>query len=229
MDLPTKVTCMAVINMRKKAYRIACRSAYNGSKNRTFTQLDKLLTLRDYRIFWSMINLLKHNSGTNTQNINTYGKKSLSSSPTTYTISQAQHDVKHKLDQLRGDGLSANDYPMTKQMLGSHMKSLRSGCAPGHDGLLAEHTKYAIVSDVIAYLLCTMFNIQSGVVPNSIHQGTLVPILRKPSLDPSLAKIYRSIVVSVVFSSILEMHILECSGQHQFHNTNIAVSLVYEL
>ena len=100
------------------------------SKNRTYAQLDKWLTLRDHRKFWSMIRVFKNsNIATTTQdiNINTLtshfmNKCSSMSTSVTDTISQAHQDVRNNSDLLRGSVFSASDHLMTKQMLCSYIK-----------------------------------------------------------------------------------------------------------
>ncbi len=59
------------------------------------------------------------------------------------------------------------------------------------------------LSDI--FTLCVRF----GVLPDTFYCGILVPILKKPNIDPSIAKHYCPIVISTVFSKLMEMAILE--------------------
>ena len=50
-------------------------------------------------------------------------------------------------------------------------------------------------------------------MPDSFLTGMLVPIIKKSNIDPSDPASYKPVVVSVMFSKLLELHILDsCSG-----------------
>ncbi len=85
------------------------------------------------------------------------------------------------------------------------------------------------------FTLCVRF----GVLPDTFYCGILVPILKKPNIDPSIAKHYRPVVISTVFSKLMEMAILEDSSEHDFNmlqfgfvskrGTNTAISLANDV
>ena len=64
----------------------------------------------------------------------------------------------------------------------------------------------------------------------------LVPLLKKPTMDPSVPNNYRPVTISSTLSKLLEVYILEVCGHHDFNDlqfgfisgrgTNMAVSLV---
>ncbi len=60
--------------------------------------------------------------------------------------------------------------------------------------------------------------IRYGIVPESFCKGLLIPLLKKPNSDPSIPKNCRPIVISTTLSKILEIHILEQCGEHEFHD-----------
>jgi len=55
------------------------------------------------------------------------------------------------------------------------------------------------------FTLCIRF----GVVPSSFGKGLLIPILKKPTLDPSVPKNYRPVTISSTLSKILELYMLD--------------------
>ena len=55
-------------------------------------------------------------------------------------------------------------------------------------------------------------------MPTSFTSGLLIPLLKKPTCDASIARNYRPIVVSTAFSKILEMYTLEECGCHDFED-----------
>ena len=120
-----------------------------------------------------------------------------------------------------------------------YIKQLRNGCAPGVDGIVPEYLKFSLDSDMPLYLsnllsVCMVF----GIVPDSLCEGILLPIIKKTTAGPGSAKNYRQITLSVIFSKLLEYHILDLCTQlpslSQFgfipgRGTNMAISLVNDI
>ena len=107
-----------------------------------------------------------------------------------------------------------NDFTITVSSLKRYIRKLKHGCAPGGDGITPEHVKYASETDFVSHL-CSLFTIcfRFGVVPCSFVNGILVPLLKKPSLDASVAKNYRPVILSTIFSKLIELCILDkCSN-----------------
>ena len=78
-----------------------------------------------------------------------------------------------------------------------------------------------------------------GVTPTSFNYGMLVPLLKKSTLDLTVAKHYRPVIVSTTFSKILELYVLYESNPDIFNDyqfgfvknrgTNNAVSVVHDI
>ena len=129
---------------------------------------------------------------------------------------------------------------LSEQAVRMHIKNLKSGCAAGIDGIQAEHLKFAIHTDLMFHP-CDLLSIcvAYGVVPDTFCKGILVPILKKPSVDPKTARNYRPITISVMFSKVLEKLVLnECdysimtSSQYGFlphRSTNMAISVAHDV
>ena len=62
--------------------------------------------------------------------------------------------------------------------------------------------------------ICVRF----GIVPVSFAEGLLVPLLKKPNVDPSVPKNYRPIIISTTFSKLIELIILDACSSHQFED-----------
>ena len=82
--------------------------------------------------------------------------------------------------------------------------------------------------------VCMVF----GIVPDSFCEGILLPIIKKPTAAPATAKSYRPLILSIIFSKLLEYHILDLCIQSpspsQFgfipgRGTNMAISLVHDI
>ena len=65
------------------------------------------------------------------------------------------------------------------------------------------------VTDQLSFMfsLCVKY----GIVPASLGQGLLIPLLEKPSLDPSKPSNYRPVTISSTLSKLLEIsiHVLD--------------------
>ena len=65
-----------------------------------------------------------------------------------------------------------------------------------------------LLATFVTFTYCFQF----GVVPTNFTKGILIPLFKKPSLDPTLCKNYRPIIVSTAFSKLAELCILdECN------------------
>ena len=68
--------------------------------------------------------------------------------------------------------------------------------------------------------------IKYGIVPTSFSHGLLIPILKKTTLDPTIAKNYRPITISNTLSKILELYILADLGIMSLAIYSLGLSLV---
>ena len=107
--------------------------------------------------------------------------------------------------------------PFNPSRVSRFIRKLKLGRAPGPDGVTPEHLKYAN-NDSLTLLLSKLLNccVHYGCLPSSFTNGTLIPLLKKPSLDPGLPNNYRPIIVSSVLSKLIEYAILEESSDHAF-------------
>lgn len=122
-----------------------------------------------------------------------------------------------------------------------YIKKLKSGCTYGVDGILSEHLKYSADCEILINQLCVMFTLclKFGIVPDSFTHGILIPLLKKPTCDPTVPNNYRLVVVSTTFSKILEIYVLEECGYHDFDDsqfgfvpgrgTNMAISVTRDV
>ena len=121
-----------------------------------------------------------------------------------------------------------------------YISCLKSGCSPGSDGIMSEHIVNSRNSGIVLHL-CNLFTVcfRYGLVPSKFTNGLLVPILKKATLDPSVAKNYRPVILSNILSKIMELFIIdECDNfkpsDYQFgfvqnRSTNTAISLAHDV
>ena len=87
---------------------------------------------------------------------------------------------------------------------------LKRGGAPGQDLITAEHLVYGqceALLTAIAQLLSACF--QTSSVPKSFTSGLIIPVLKKPYLDPNSLDNYRPISLTSIMSKLLELIILD--------------------
>jgi hypothetical protein len=98
---------------------------------------------------------------------------------------------------------------VTPDMLTKLINSLHKGCSPGVDGITTEHLRYGI-SDMLILRLSQLYNtmFQKLCVPEIFTRGIIIPVLKKPSLNPNLPTSYRPITLSSVHTKIIEMLML---------------------
>eukprot|EP00914_Ancora_sagittata_P021692 GHVO01043000.1.p1 GENE.GHVO01043000.1~~GHVO01043000.1.p1 ORF type:complete len:367 (-),score=14.65 GHVO01043000.1:1290-2390(-) len=120
------------------------------------------------------------------------------------------------------------------------IRKLRTGCAAGIDGVQAEHLRYATDTSLPLFLSCMLtIGVQFGFLPESFSAGMLIPILKKPQLDPSSPASYRPITVSTTLSKLFELYVLEECSSHEadpsqygfvsHRGTNTAITLAHDV
>ena len=117
---------------------------------------------------------------------------------------------------------------------------MKVGCSPGTDGITSEHVKYASNTNIVFHL-CKLFTycFKFSIVPTCFTKGLLIPILKKPTLNPGIAKSYRLVIVSNMLSKLVELYIInECNdfelNDFQFgfiegRGTRTAISLAHDV
>ena len=240
---PSSGTIYETYKGAKRQYRKTCKKAMDNIITRPYETLDHLHKSKNSKQFWNVIRKSKmctsnSNAITNTDLSNHFREKLSSSVGTTEYIRNAEKLVSEKYDQL--SSVSFGDSLVSESRVKRYIKQLKGGTAAGHDGITPEHVKYALKTKLPLYisdLLSTC--LKYGLVPDSFRIGVLVPILKKRSLDPSVAKNYRPITISAVFSKILEYYILDRCSNHQYNEfqfgfvsgrgTSMATSFVHDV
>ena len=206
----------------KHVFRKTCRKAVNQSITFNFSQCNILYKQHRMKLFWNRIKKSQETGDTNYNNISLVelenhfkNKFSYDSENENSFIANAREQVEMKLSECQN---VYNDFVFTVTNLRRFIKNLKNGCAPGGDSITSGHVKLASNTDVVLHL-CNLFTLcfKFGVVPDSFNNGILVPLLKKSTLDPSVAKNYRLVVLSTVFSKIIEMYILTQCADYKYN------------
>lgn len=206
----------------KKMFRKECKRATNGNLNKWRSSLNSLYTSRNLKKFWNVIRKSsKPNMPQESIDVNKlydHFKEKFDIDPASQqspTISNAERTFRAHYENIKEHVYS--EYVISESMVQKYIKSLNRGCSAGVDGITPEHLCYSLNSS-IPLILSRMLSlcIKFGVVPASFCEGILIPILKKPSLDPTRPSNYRPITVSTTFSKLLEIHILDISNATTF-------------
>lgn len=87
--------------------------------------------------------------------------------------------------------------------------NLNNNCAPGIDGITGEHLKYG-KSETLCSILSSLFTylLSWQIVPHTFKVGVIVPVLKKPTLNPNDPANYRPITLSCALSKVMELLLL---------------------
>ena len=145
-------------------------------------------------------------------------------------LSQEQVTISTKVDHVYAE-LSNSVIPhvITPDIIAKCIAKLKRNSSPGIDGITAEfiiNGKSPNLCKHLSSLYSTMLTYNS--VPSIFNTGVMVPILKKPTLNPGIPANYRPIIVSSVFSKLFELIIIPndtplCNNQFGFR-TGLSVS-----
>ena len=204
----------------KYTFRKVCRQACNDDIKFNFSKSDVLLKNRRMTTFWNKIKQSRSPG-----KINNYNDISLDKLEKYYTekfdydmsseneyVSNARKEIDLKLNECNSDR-GYNDFVFAEHLMKKYMSKIKLGCSPGSDAITGEHVRYAANTNIVLHL-CQLFTVcfKNGIVPTKFKNGILIPILKKATLDPTIGKNYRPVIVSNTLSKVLEMYVVdECS------------------
>ena len=219
LDRPRSGQVYLCYKSAKKTYRRVCNESMNNRLHKFSFHLNTMYSCRNMKKFWNCIRNIKQDKGKDESSISIktlhehYTSKFGLPDYNSDVISAAKANVDLKYDLIKDKVF--NSFVMSESMVGKYIKRLNCGCAPGPDGIMSEHLKYATDSNMLHFLsvlfsLCLKF----GIVPRSFTEGWLVPLLKKSTLDPRAPNHYRPLTLSCTLSKILELYLLDVSGHH---------------
>ena len=229
----------------KYKFRNACRTSVNEKIIANLNNCDNLYKQRNMSSFWNVIKQLRKNKSTkdyeciSLDKFVTYFENKFSYNTLNENdfIHNLRGQVEQKYDQIV---LEKYDFTFSEYLVKKFVHCLKPNSAPGGDGVTAEHLRFASDTSLMLHL-CRLFTIcfTYGVVPSGLTKGILVPILKKSSLDPTLAKSHRPVILSSTFSKLIEMYIMYKNDDFIFNDcqfgfiksrgTVSAVSVVHDV
>ena len=166
----------------KKLFRKGSRQCFNNTANQHHNKLNAFLTRRKMSAFWNEVKRqrrTKVKSSLKPEDFSKfYGDIMMDRGDWTYEQSQDKIQVETYYNQSKN---------------------------PGVDGITAEHLIHGK-----SLTLCTMLSelysvmLSRSCVPSVFHTGLIIPILKKSTLNPNLAKNYRPVTPSSIHTKLVE-------------------------
>ncbi|XP_064625918.1 uncharacterized protein LOC135486751 [Lineus longissimus] len=95
---------------------------------------------------------------------------------------------------------------LSRQKLHKTILGLRKGCAPGKDGITAEQLAFGCSALLVNHLAALYTAILSRhIVPTCFRTGIIIPLLKKPTLNPNSPNSYRPITLGSTFAKLAEL------------------------
>jgi len=210
---PTSGQVYTCYKLAKCQFRAACRNAVNNHKKDQITNLCASYNRHRSGVFWNKLKQITKGNEVHVQDIElktleNHFKNKFEVSP--FDMSDDGCQMKNENNEAYRRYTSNRDstFIFTTSMVRQYVHKLNKSASSGINGIDANHLIYGLEAglDVFLSVILTI-SLRFGVVPDSFCNGVLIPILKKPGLDPSLPGNYRPIIVSVVLSKILELHI----------------------
>ena len=213
----------------KRLFRKLSRSCVLNSQNELYYSLDNLLH-RDTNAFWKRIKGRRrsrtHSSMPVSKLASYYTGIMQDNTPLTADQQDISNDVQTKYNNMKHLVLS---YKIKPDDIDLNIKKLKRNSSPGIDGITAEyviHGRSTLLCEHLSVLYSAMLSYNQ--VPSAFATGLIVPVLKKPTLDPGNPENYRPITMSSVFAKLFEILILPtdtplCFNQFGFRN-NYSVS-----
>ena len=195
----------------KKVFRRECRRCLTNMSHRRTSLINRLFNNRNMVGFWSQLKLKKSRS--NASSIDANGFASYYSNIMQDDKAGLTHEQQH-IEQVTSSFFQTNCTSFYNQNVDvndvkSFVKKLKKQSCPGLDGITAEHLTCAGINDndALYVLLARLASLilSYNIVPNLFHESVIVPVLKKPTLDPNITSNYRPITISSVFAKLLEL------------------------
>ena len=193
----------------KKLYRKITRQCIYAHNNELYRSLDSLLC-RDVNRFWNSTKKLKKSPNHASVNLNRlvehFSSIMQDSSELSHDHANIADIVNQKYMDVKGNVIT---HRITSEIVDKCIGKLKRHSSPGIDGIVAEFIilgKSDILCQHLSALYSLMFTYNH--VPTVFNTGVMVPILKKPTLNPNDPSNYRPITISSVFSKLLELIII---------------------
>ena len=190
----------------KKLYRQLSRQCIYAKNNELYQSLDHLLK-RDTTRFWKSIKRSKKSYQHDQINTDDFKKHFSVIMQDNNELTDEQMKISRSVTDIYEN---LKDTVMTQIITPDHIekcvKKLKRNSSPGIDGITGEFFIHGMSETLIGHLSAIYTNLLSfNYVPTVFNTGIMIPVLKKPTLNPSVPGNYRPIIVSSIFSKLFEL------------------------
>ena len=191
----------------KKMFRRLSRECMDKVLNNGFTKFNELYYKKNLHAFWLHVKRSRRhfvNSALKVETLATHYENIMTDNG---ILNHEQEEISESVDNfydMLSSQCSGSTYVRGNDV-SAFIDKLNNNSAPGIDDITSEHLKYgksAILCETLSRLYSCILSWQ--VVPSVFNIGVIIPVLKKPSLNPNDAGSYRPVTLSSVFSKILE-------------------------
>ena len=223
----------------KKLFRRKSRENINRMLQGNFNKFNELFYCGKIRAFWQHVKKSRKVSVNSALQADAFADfyENIMSDKGSLTKEQksVSKTVNDTYSKLSKSGYA--DVTINSEAISLLIDKVNVNCAPGIDGIMGEHLKYGkckVLCDVLSQLYSCILSWQ--IVPSIFKIGVIVPVLKKPCLNPNDPGSFRPVTLSSVFSKILEIIMLPedsvCDSQFGFRKgrgTAMACSLLNDI
>lgn len=224
----------------KKLFRKFCRRSAKDLLNSSLTEINSLFKDGHMTKFWQKIKLRNKKKVTSTLDAQSFADhfSEIMSDRESENLTREQKQIKefvlNKYSQLSGTSCHV---PFTDAELNDAITNLKRNVSPGIDLLTAEHFIHANSPELRSHLV-DLYNhlLSCSAIPYDISLGMIIPILKKPALNPNIPNNFRPITLGSIHCKLLEFLLMpsDCAHMNQFgfrkgRGTSMAAALLNDV
>ena len=223
----------------KRVFRRTTRQCISKVMNKYVNDMDSFFQQGNHAAFWSTLKRSKRgkqpNSCLGSQDFADHLSELMSDRSIDLNAEQVRiSKVVNEYFERQKD--TCGNTSVTPDQVKGIIRRLKCNSAPGIDDITSEHIIYANSIELCCFL-STVFSVMINwhVLPDCFLKGIIIPVLKKPCLNPNDVTNFRPITLSSVLSKLLEFllipddHIHTCQfGFRQNRGTAIATSYMFD-
>jgi retron-type reverse transcriptase len=168
--------------------------------------------------FWKKIKLRNKRTVTTTLNAESFAEhfSEIMNDNHADELTPEQRQIKeHVINKSEHLKSNACHTPFTESEINDAIIKLKRNVSPGIDLLTAEHFIYANSPELRSHLT-SLYNclLTFSVIPYDISLGVIIPILKKPALNPNLPNNFRPITLGSIHCKLLEFLLMPDDDAH---------------
>ncbi len=191
----------------KQCARKLTRQRVQGIQQSEYDKLNGLYRERNMTGFWNAVKRRQRKRISSTLKAQTIANfyKTIMQDSEPLTADQG-NIAKHVKSLYQQHSQSHTPIQISAETVSLLIQSLKRNSAPGLDGITAEHLRFGDVSVLYSHL-ATLYSaiLTWTVVPEILTVGLIVPVIKKPALDPNSPSSYRPITLSSTHAKLTEL------------------------